>query len=86
MARDTIEDVREILEFEIPPPIGDERIPYGYRIFDFTAVGVNVLFMLLWAVVCLIIWVAIGAPFFIILWLIASVFELLSRPFRKKLI
>ncbi len=83
MARETIEDVNEILEFEIPPLIGDERIPYGYRIFDFTAIGVNVLFMLLWAVVCLTIWVAISAPFFIILWLIATLFDILSKPFRK---
>jgi len=83
MAVETIENVNDILEFEIPPLIGDERIPYGYRIFDFAAIGVNVLFMMLWAVVCFIIWVAVGAPFFIILWLIASLFDILSRPFRK---
>lgn len=83
MAVETIEDVNEILEFEIPPPIGDESIPYGYRVFDFAAIGVNVLFIMLWAVVCFIIWVAIGAPFFILLWLIASLFDILSRPFIK---
>ncbi|MCD6216606.1 hypothetical protein J7L05_01960 [bacterium] len=83
MAVETIENVNDILEFEIPPLIGDERIPYGYRIFDFAAIGVNVLFMMLWAVVCFIIWVAVGAPFFILLWLIASLFDILSRPFRK---
>ncbi|MBU1023823.1 hypothetical protein KKB99_06040 [bacterium] len=83
MSKETIEDVGEILEFKIPPRIGDEKIPIGYQIFDFAAIGVNVLFLLLWAAICLIIWLAIGAPFFILLWLIASFMNILTMPFRK---
>ena len=83
MAVETLDDPREILEFEIPPPIGDENIPFGYRVFDVAAIGVNMVFLFLWALVCFVIWIAIAAPFFIVIWLIANVFDILSSPFRK---
>ncbi len=83
MAVETLDDPREILEFEIPPPIADEHIPFGYRVFDVASIGVSLVFVFLWATVCFIIWIAIGTPFFIVLWLIANLFDILSRPFRK---
>lgn len=83
MAVEILEDAKEILEFEIPPPIGDEHIPFGYRVFDVAAIGVNLLFIFLWAAICFTIWIAIGTPFFILLWLVANLFDILSRPFRK---
>ena len=83
MAKETIEDVNEILEFRIPPDIGDEKIPFGYQVFDLAAIGVNVIFMLLWAAICLTTWLLIGAPFFILLWLIASFVNILAIPFKK---
>lgn len=83
MARDEIIHPDEIIEFKIPPPVGD-RISFGERVFDTAAVGINLVFMLIWAAVCFVIWIAIGFPLFLVLWLIASIFNILSSPFRKK--
>ena len=82
MARETIEHPDEIIEFKIPPPVGDD-LTYGEWIFDTVAVGINVVFMLIWAAVCFVIWIAIGTPFIFLLWLLAIIFNILSYPFRK---
>ena len=85
MASESVDSIEDILEFEIPPDIhyGD-IIPFGERVFDSASIMLNFIFMLLWMIVCFVIWIGIGAPIFIIFWLIANVFDILSKPFRNQ--
>ena len=84
MAFETVESVDEILEFAIPPGVGfDDKLSFGERVFDSTAIFLNFVFQLIWMIVCFVIWIAIGAPIFILFWLIASIFDILSKPFRR---
>lgn len=83
MKKETLEHPDEIIEFRIPPPVGD-RITFGEWVFDTAFIGVNLVFMLLWAAVCFVIWMGIGVPLFCILWLIASFVNILTMPFRGK--
>jgi hypothetical protein len=85
MASESMDSTEDILEFPIPPDIhyGD-IIPFGERVFDSAAISLNFVFMLLWMIVCFVIWIGIGVPIFIVFWLIANIFDILSKPFRSK--
>lgn len=85
MASECVESSEDILDFESPPDIHyGEIISFGERVFDSTAIMLNVVFMFLWMIICFVIWIGIGAPIFIVLWLTANIFDILSKPFRNQ--